>query len=87
MVKKSRPVVRWDKPAYTTLQKIYEYIEQDSPANANKVREGILKITGSLPDHPEKYSPDKFKKNNPGHYRALKNTRIELHTNTPKKRS
>jgi hypothetical protein len=24
-----------------------------------------------LPDHPEKYPPDKFKKNNPGNYGAF----------------
>jgi len=64
-------VVSWDKPAYASLQRIFEYIKQDSPTNADKVREGILKITGSLPDHPEKYPPDKLKKDNPGNYRAF----------------
>ena len=70
-MKESRPVVSWDKPAYASLQKIFEYIRQDSLTNADKVRKEILKITSSLADHPERYSPDKFKKNNPGNYRAF----------------
>lgn len=30
-----------------------------------------MKIVDSLPGHPEKYPPDKFKKSNPGNYRAF----------------
>ena len=71
MVRKNVPVVSWDKPAYGSLQKIFNYIKQDSLTNAEKVRDGILKITSSLPNHPEKYPPDKFKKNNSGLYRAF----------------
>ncbi len=71
MVKKSRMIVSWDKPAYASLQKIFEYIRQESPANADKVRKEILKITSGLVDHPERYPPDKFKKDNPGNYRAF----------------
>jgi plasmid stabilization system protein ParE len=71
MVKKPKPIVRWDKPAYTTFQKIFEYIQLNSTVNADKARDLILKIIDSLPDHPEKYPPDKFKKQNPGNYRAF----------------
>jgi plasmid stabilization system protein ParE len=72
MVKKSkRAVVVWDKPAYTSLQIAYDYIKQDSPANAEKVQEEIVKIIRSLPDHPKKYPPDKFKNDNKGDYRAF----------------
>ena len=61
----------WDKVAYASLQKIFEYLQQDSPANADKVRREILKATSSLADHPERDPPDKFKKNNLGNYRAF----------------
>jgi plasmid stabilization system protein ParE len=71
MVKKAKLIVVWDKPAYTSLQKVYNYIKEDSPANAKKVKEGILKITRTLPDHPEKYPPDKFRMDNNGEYRAF----------------
>src|SRR5690606_35725362 len=71
MVNKTKHVVVWDKPAYASLQKAYERIKKDSPANAEKVREGILKTARGLADHPEKYPPDKFKADNQGDYRAF----------------
>ncbi len=71
MVKKVKPVIVWDKPAYTSLEQAYNYIKEDSYSNAEKVREGILKLADSLADHPEKHRPDKYKKNNKGSYRAF----------------
>lgn len=71
MVKKTKPVLVWDKPAYRSLQQAYDYIKKDSLANAEKVREGILKSADSLADHPEKHPPDKYKKSNKGSYRAF----------------
>ena len=71
MVKKSLPAVLWDKSAYISLQRIYEYIKQESPLSAEKVREEILTTILRLPENPEKYSPDRFKKNNRGNYRAF----------------
>lgn len=53
------------------MQKAYKRIKRESVSNAEKVRDGILSITKSLADHPEKYHLDKFKKNNPGNYRAF----------------
>ena len=69
MVKKK--LVAWDKPAYASLQRAYDYVKEDSLVNAERVREGILKTTKGLSDHPEKYPPDKFKKANAGNYRAF----------------
>jgi plasmid stabilization system protein ParE len=40
-------------------------------SNAERVTTGIVKIIDGLIDHPEKYPPDKFKKDNPGNYRAF----------------
>ena len=71
MVEKNLPVVAWGMRAYASLQKTYYKIAEDSPKNAEKVRDGILKITRSLPQNPEKYPLDKFKKNNKGNYRAF----------------
>jgi plasmid stabilization system protein ParE len=71
MVKKTRLNVVWDKPASASLQIAYDYIKEDSPVNAERVREAILKITKGLSDHPEKYPPDKFKEANVGNYRAF----------------
>lgn len=71
MVKKPKLVVVWDIPAYASLQTAYNHIKEDSLVDAERVREEILKITRGLPDHPEKYPPDKFKKANSGNYRAF----------------
>lgn len=56
---------------FISLQKACETIREDSPVNAEKVRADIFKITRELVKHPEKYPPDKFKKGNPGNYRAF----------------
>ena len=67
--------VVWSLQAIHQLEKAYEYILKDSFQNAEKVRRDILQSTHKLPDHPEIYSPDKYKKNNDGSFRAY-----ELHS-------
>lgn len=71
MVAKNKAVISWDKAALLSLQKAFDFISNDSPSNAIKVRDAILKIVGGLPDNPEKFPPDKFKLNNKGNYRAF----------------
>jgi plasmid stabilization system protein ParE len=66
-----RPTVSWNKSAYQSLQKAYEYIKESSPASAEKVKDTILTMTRNLPNHPEKYPLDRFKTENPGNYRAF----------------
>lgn len=71
MVGKVKPVVAWNNRASVYFRKAYERIKEESYTNAEKVKEGIFKVIDSLPDNPEKYPPEKFKKNNPGNYRAF----------------
>lgn len=71
MVEKIKPVIIWNSRASIYFKKAYERIKEESYSNAEKVKNGIVKVIDSLIDHPEKYSPDKFKKNNPGNYRAF----------------
>jgi hypothetical protein len=71
MVKKTKPVVIWNNRAVKFFREAYERIKEDSPANAEKVRDGIIKIIDGLPNHPKKYPSDKFKKNNQGNCRAF----------------
>lgn len=54
-------VTVWSKRAKIELIKAYEYIREDSPQNAAKVRDEIIDLTLDIPKHPEKYQPDKFK--------------------------
>lgn len=53
------------------FKKIYNQILEDSYSNAQKVRSEISAIIDKLPEHPTIYPPDKYKKNNPGNYRAF----------------
>lgn len=71
MMEKSRLPVIWDRLAYTSLQMAYDYIKDDSLINAERVREEILRTPRELSDNPEKYPPDKFRKENTGDYRAF----------------
>lgn len=39
---KTKPVVSWNKNAYTSLKRAYKRIKEESIFNAEKVREAIL---------------------------------------------
>ena len=71
MVKKFRPVVLWSNRASAYFKNTYERIKKDSYSNAEKVKDGITKTVNSLPDHPRKHPPDKYKKDNRGKHRAF----------------
>jgi len=48
------------------------------------VRAEIMKAVDELPLNPEKYPPDKYKKDNPGNYRAFEKYSLRVaykHTN------
>lgn len=70
-MKKTKPVVVWNNTASLYFRKAYEHIKEESCTNAEKVKNGITKIIDSLPDNPGKHPCDKFKKDNPGNYRAF----------------
>ena len=64
MVEENLPQVIWGKRAFKSLEKAYERIKEESLANAEMVREDILKATRELSKSPERYPPDKFKREN-----------------------
>lgn len=64
-------VTVWSRQAMAELRHAYEYILQDSPQNAVRVKNEIIDITIDLPKHPQKYPPDKYKENNDGTWRAF----------------
>ena len=64
-------VVVWSKSARDELKKTYAYIALDSLQNAQMVIDTIIDLTIELPNNPEKYPSDKFKKNNDGTWRAF----------------
>ena len=70
MVKKKPKIVIPTLPK-SQLKEAYEFIKFDSPKNAEKVRSKILSAIKELADHPERYSPDKYRMNNDGSFRAF----------------
>jgi plasmid stabilization system protein ParE len=54
-------IIKWNRRAMNQFDEAIEYIENDSLANAEKVKEEILLKIDSLSQHPEKYNPDKYK--------------------------
>jgi len=64
-------VVVWSDSAKAALKKAYLYITLDSLQNAQMVRDELIDLTINLPENPEKYPPDKFKKDNDGTWRAF----------------
>ena len=64
-------VIKWNKTALTQLDNAIDFIEQESPVNAEKVKKTILLKINNLLQHPEKYYPDKYKRENDGSFRAF----------------
>ena len=72
MVEGSQPKVIWGKRAFKSLENVYEHIKKESLINAEMVRDDILRSTRKLSENPERYPPDKFKRNNgASQYRAF----------------
>ena len=61
--------VIWRRKALKSLEKICDYIAEDSPQNANNVYQDVLSTSFELSRHPFKHAPDKYKKDNNGDYR------------------
>lgn len=87
MVRKSKPVIIWNNRASNYFKKAYEHIKKKSFNNAEVVKNEITMAIDSLIDHPEKHPPDKYKKNNPGNYRAFEKHSLRISYNTPRKKS
>ncbi|MBA2499966.1 MAG: type II toxin-antitoxin system RelE/ParE family toxin [Chitinophagaceae bacterium] len=66
--------IKWNNRTISQLNEAIEYIEIDSPVNAEKLKKDILLTIDGLLQHPEKYNPDKYKAKNDGSFRAF-----ELH--------
>lgn len=64
-------IIKWDKEAFNQFQLSIKFIAARSIQNAEKVRNEILDKIATLIQYPENQSPDKFKLNNDGSFRAL----------------
>ena len=68
----------WDDTALSELNKTLDYISRDSPPNALKVADAIVKVCTKIIKYPYIYPPDKYKKNNDNTYRALQIYRMRI---------
>lgn len=60
------------------LEKAYAYVWEDSPKNADKIIGEIWDVVWKLPKYPEKYPPDKYKRNANGNYRVFEMYRYRV---------
>jgi plasmid stabilization system protein ParE len=70
--------IKWNKRALKQFDQAIEYIEEDSPKNADKVKKDILSRISALADHPQSHHFDKFKTNNDGSFRAFEIHRYRI---------
>jgi plasmid stabilization system protein ParE len=61
----------WNKRPSKFLAQALQWISVDSLLRAERVEEKILTSIQGVLANPEKYPPDKFKKNNQGDFRAF----------------
>lgn len=68
----------WARRAVNGIQKIYKHIEEDSPQNAEIIINELTEMVTALPENPERYKTDEYKKNNTGNYRAFEHKKIRV---------
>ena len=62
--------IKWDDEALDYLERALKWIGDESVIQAENVEKGIFEKVKVIVTNPERYPPDKFKKNNQGKYRA-----------------
>lgn len=68
----------WDENALRNFINILDYIKQDYPINAKRVKTRITNLIKGIPLNPEMYREDELKKNNDGTYRVLNKDGIRI---------
>ncbi|HBS88886.1 MAG: hypothetical protein A2W91_00905 [Bacteroidetes bacterium GWF2_38_335] len=71
MVKTRKYTVVWDVQAAGQLMDIFNYVKEESPQGAKKVKDTILLTAKKLAKDPWIFEPDKLKTNNDGSYRSF----------------
>lgn len=70
--------IEWTKRSLQQLSKLHAYINQDSSQNADKVVDDILTKIDKVLKSPEICSPDKYRFNNDGTYRAFEKHKYRI---------
>ena len=61
----------WDESALNELVSALQWISQSSVQGAEVVEDGVLNAIVEASHNPERHPPDKYKRNNPGNFRAF----------------
>lgn len=68
----------WATQSLRSLQDIYNSIADESEQNALQLVNEITNKVSALRNNPERYNPDKYKKENAGNYRAFEHKKIRI---------
>jgi plasmid stabilization system protein ParE len=63
--------VIWDSYAKASLKSIIDYIKEDSPTAAQRVKIELLKLAKSLRDKPNRFSEEFYLAEREGNYRSV----------------
>lgn len=63
--------VIWDSYAKASLKSIIDYINEESPSAAQKVKIELLKLAKSLKNKPNRFSEEFFLAERKGNYRSV----------------
>ena len=66
-----RRLIVWNSAALVFLENALERIAEKSLRQAERVEQAVLDKLQEITRHPERYPPDKYKKDNPGNFRAF----------------
>ena len=70
--------VRWDTKAFRNFIDILDYININSPSNAVRVKNRVLKSINSICLNPEMFREDELKTNNDGKFRVFNKDSIRI---------
>jgi len=68
----------WTRKADAQFEKAIDYIQQDSPAGAQKLYSIIVDLIEKTAQSPQRFPIDKYKKNNDGSWRAFEKYRLRI---------
>jgi plasmid stabilization system protein ParE len=63
--------VVWDELARAALRAVYNHIKEDSPKQAEKVKQEIIAVAKRLAAHPEMHPQDKYRKDKDVRFRSF----------------
>ena len=68
----------WSQLAESQLKRQIEYIREDSPKNADRVKYDIANLIDKVEKYPEHFAQENYKYNNDGSYRYFEKHRLRV---------